>query len=168
MPKVIQRAQKKYWTSAVKPLYDHDNSLYSRCKLVKGNFFKTIPTGADCNIIKNVILNWDDESAALILKNCLHAMKKTSLTNLYPPGTQRSHPKLLIIETIMPEGNAPFFGKFTDILMLILTRGGRLRTEAELIKLLSSCGFDIVSITKPPDNVSFLSIVEAIPSEEQR
>jgi len=36
---------------------------------VKGNFFKTIPAGADCNIIKNVILNWDDESAALILKN---------------------------------------------------------------------------------------------------
>jgi hypothetical protein len=168
MPKVIQRAKKKYWTSAAKPLDDHDTSLYSRCKLVKGNFFKTIPSGADCYIIKNVILNWDDESAALILKNCLHAMKKTSLTNLYRPGTQRSHPKLLIIETIMPEGNAPFFGKFTDILMLILTRGGRLRTEAELIKLLSFCGFDIVSITKPPDNVSFLSIVEAIPSEEQR
>ena len=76
MPKVIQRAKKKYWTSGAKPFDDHDNSLYSRCKLVKGNFFKTIPSGADCNIIKNVILNWDDESASIDPEKLLTCYEK--------------------------------------------------------------------------------------------
>jgi O-methyltransferase domain len=52
------------------------------CKLIEGDFFKSIPAvGADGYIIKNVILNWDDQSAAIILKNCLQAMKdNTSLS----------------------------------------------------------------------------------------
>ena len=56
----------------------------------------------------------------------------------------------------MPEGNEPYFGKFTDILMLALTRGGRLRTEKEFSKLLGSSGFDIIKIVKACDHVKFL------------
>jgi hypothetical protein len=91
-------------------------------------------------------------------------MKRTNLINLNRGDTQNRNPRLLIIETIMPEGNEPFFGKFTDILMLVLTRGGRLRTEKKFDELLRSSGFDIVNIIRPPDNVSFLSIIDAIPS----
>jgi hypothetical protein len=65
----------------------------------------------------------------------------------------------------MPEGNGPFLGKFTDVLMLVLTRGGKLRTEAEFAELLDSCGFKILNIFRPPGKVSFLSIIEAIPKE---
>lgn len=81
-------------------------------------------------------MNWDDESASMILKNCLESMKRTNLINLNRGDTQNRNPRLLIIETIMPEGNEPFFGKFTDILMLVLTRGGRLRTEKKFDELL--------------------------------
>jgi hypothetical protein len=91
--------------------------------------------GADGYIIKNVILNWDDQSAAIILKNCLQAMKDTasssppsSVINENQANRRKTSPKLLIIDTIMPEGNEPFIGKFTDILMLVLTHKRRIRT----------------------------------------
>ena len=59
---------------------DNNNDILSRCKLIEGDFFKSIPAvDADGYIIKNVILNWDDEAPAVILKNCLQAMKTTSL-----------------------------------------------------------------------------------------
>jgi hypothetical protein len=164
LPNAIESAKKVYSGSSINSKDGSRNDLLSRCELIGGDFFKSIPTGADCYIIKNVILNWDDESASMILKNCLESMKRTSLINPDRGDTQKRNPRLLIIETIMPEGNEPFFGKFTDVLMLALTRGGRLRTEKEFNELLRSSGFEIVNIIRPPDNVSFLSIIDAIPS----
>ena len=124
--------------------------------------------GADGYIIKNVILNWDDQSAAIILKNCLQAMKGTpsssSQINENQANRKNKSPKLLIIDTIMPEGNEPFIGKFTDILMLALTHKGRIRTEVEFRKLLGSCGFEIANIIRSHDPANFLSIIEAVPS----
>jgi hypothetical protein len=66
-------------------------------------------------------------------------MKKTMTTMTMNANQDNKHnfrPKLLIIDTIMPEGNEPFIGKFTDILMLALTHKGRIRTEKEFHKLL--------------------------------
>ena len=113
-----------------------------------------------------MILNWDDDSAATILKHCLQAVEKTVMTmNASQDGKQKKiHPKLLIIDSIMPEGNEPFIGKFIDILMLALTHKGRIRTQKEFHKLLNSSGFDITKVIHSSDNVNFLSIIEAIPS----
>ena len=86
---------------------------------------KPIPAlDADGYIIKNVILNWDDETAAVILKNCLQAMKTTSSNH----AKQKINPILLVIDTIMPETDEPFTGKFIDLLMLAVTHKGRIRT----------------------------------------
>ena len=148
---------------------DEDNDVHdflSRCKLIEGDFFKSIPSvGADGYIIKNVILNWDDQYAAIILKNCLQAMKGTSSSssNENQANRRKASPKLLIIDTIMPEGNEPFISKFTDIIMLVLAHKGRIRTEAEFRKLLGSYGFEIANIIRSHDSTNFLSIIEAIP-----
>jgi O-methyltransferase/methyltransferase family protein len=143
---------------------DNDNIL-SRCKLIEGDFFKSIPVvNADCYIIKNVILNWDDESATVILRNCLQAIKTTSSID-NTNHTKRQKFKLLIIDTIMPESNEPFLGKFTDIIMLALTQKGRIRTEREFRKLLEDSGFDIVNIIESRDSLNFLSIIEAVQSQ---
>lgn len=168
LPNVIRRAKKRYWADTYKRYNIRTKySLISRCKLLGGNFFNGIPPGADCYMIKNVLLNWDDESAAILLRNCLQSMKKGEMQHLPNPSKKsKKRPKLVIIETIMPEGNAPFLGKFTDILMLLLTRGGKLRTEREFTDLLTSCGFKILNIFKPLDKVSFLSIIEAVPKEQ--
>ncbi len=64
----------------------------------------------------------------------------------------------------MPDGNEPFMGKFTDMIMLALTHKGRIRTEKEFRKLLDYCGFDIANIIRSLDPANFLSIIEAIPS----
>jgi len=172
LPHAIESAKKLYVSNATTNSQDHNNNnddVLSRCKLIEGDFFKSIPAAPDadcCYIIKNVILNWDDESAAVILKNCLEAMKKTKTMNANQDNNdkQKIHPKLLIIDTIMPEGNEPFVGKFTDILMLALTHKGRIRTEKEFHKLLNSSGFDIANIIRSPDSANFLSIIEATPS----
>jgi len=125
---------------------------------------KSIPAvDADGYIMKNVILNWDDEAATVILKNCLQAMKTTSSNHV----SQKINPGLLIIDTIMPETDERFIGKFTDILMLAVTHKGRIRTEKEFRKLLDGSGFDIINVIRSPDPVDFVSIIEAIPTNHR-
>ena len=82
---------------------EDNKDFLSRCKLIEGDFFKSIPIGADGFIIKNVILNWDDDSAPTILKNCLQAMEKTVATMNASQGDKQKkiQPKLLIIDLIM-------------------------------------------------------------------
>lgn len=166
LPYAIQSAKKLYARQSANSNENVNHDISSRCKLLEGDFFKSIPTtAADGYIIKNVILNWDDRSAAIILKNCLQAMIDTtsSIVSENQDNRKNTTPKLLIIDTIMPEGNEPFIGKFTDILMLALTHKGRIRTEEEFRKLLSSSGFDITGIIRSLDPSNPFSIIEAIP-----
>jgi hypothetical protein len=142
--------------------FANSNDILSRCKLIDGDFFKSIPVvDADGYIIKNVILNWDDEAATVILKNCLQAMKSTSSNHT----KRKINARLLVIDIIMPETSEPFMGKFIDILMLAVTRKGRIRTEIEFRKLLDSSGLDTVNIIRSHDPVNPLSIIEAMPSK---
>jgi hypothetical protein len=104
LPHAIQSAKES--ANVKDEAYVHD--IFSRCKLIEDDFFKSIPAvGADGYIIKNVILNWDDESAAIILKNSLQAMNGTasssSLINENLANRKKTSPKLLIIDTIMTE-----------------------------------------------------------------
>ena len=166
LPYAIQSAKKLYARQSANSNENVNHDISSRCKLLEGDFFKSIPTtAADGYIIKNVILNRDDRSAAIILKNCLQAMIDTtsSIVSENQDNRKNTTPKLLIIDTIMPEGNEPFIGKFTDILMLALTHKGRIRTEEEFRKLLSSSGFDITGIIRSLDPSNPFSIIEAIP-----
>jgi hypothetical protein len=159
LPHAIQSA--KVYHQRVANSKDSKNDILSRCKLIEGDFFKSIPAAyADGYIIKNVLLNWDNKAATVILKNCLKAMKTTSSNHV----KQKIDPRLLVIDTIMPETNEPFIGKFTDVLMLAVTHKGRIRTEKEFRSLLDGSGFDIINIIRSPDPVHFVSIIEAIPT----
>ena len=40
-----------------------------RCRLVQGDFFASVPEGADAALLKQVVHDWDDERAARILGN---------------------------------------------------------------------------------------------------
>ena len=136
--------------------------LSSRCRLVTGDFFKSFPFTADGIIIKNVVLNWDDKSVMTIFKNCLQSIQTFKREN---PEKQNLKPKLIIIDIIMPEKNDPFIGSALDILMLILTHSGRIRTKKEFSKILENSGFHISKIKRvSSDPLNFISIIEAIPS----
>lgn len=96
-----------------------------RTECVGGDFLKSVPAGGDTYVLSWTIHDWDDEDATTILRNVRTAM-----------GTSG---QLIIIDEVVPEGDAPHFGKFEDIVMLALLTG-RVRTEPEIVALLEAAG----------------------------
>jgi SAM-dependent methyltransferase len=109
--------------------------LSSRCEAVGGDFFREVPSGADAYLIKHVIHDWDDTRAIAILKNCHRAMR--------PAG------KLLIVEGVYPrridQSDASRGAAANDVNMLVST-GGRQRSEAEFRALYDASGFTLTRI----------------------
>jgi hypothetical protein len=107
------------------------DGLTERCEVVGGNFFESVPAGADAYVLKQVIHDWDDAPAAAILRNVRQAM--------LPEG------RLLLIEFVMPIGNDPSMSKIFDLDMLVVS-GGRERTETEYRDLFAAAGFTLTAI----------------------
>jgi hypothetical protein len=87
-----------------------------KCSAVAGNFFESVPQGADAYIMSDVIHDWNDEQCVTILKNCRKAMSKKG--------------RVLVVEMVVPEGDARCFSKLLDVNMLVMTRGKE-RTRSE-------------------------------------
>ncbi len=100
--------------------------LSDRCEFVSGDFFQSVPAGADAYLLRHIIHDWDDDRSATILQNCYRAMS--------------SGARLLIAEFVLPDGPQPFQGKWFDLAMLAIT-GGQERTETEYRRLLDAAGF---------------------------
>jgi len=66
---------------------------------------------------------------------------------------------VLVVEKVIPPGNAPFPGKLTDITMLLVT-GGRERTATEYEALLTGAG---LALTRMVRTSSPASVIEAVP-----
>jgi hypothetical protein len=107
--------------------------LGDRCQTVACNFFKEIPSGSDAYLLSNILHDWPDEQCHTILKNCHKAMQ---------PGS-----KLIILEMVITQGNQPSMAKLLDLEMLVTT-GGRERTENEFKTLLKASGFNF-SVNMP-------------------
>jgi predicted O-methyltransferase YrrM len=120
--------------------------LGQRCDLVGGDFFESVAAGGDAYVLKRVIHDWDDARASQILERCRRAMQPTG--------------RLLVVETVIPPGNEPSFGKLLDVHMLVWP-GGKERTEAEYRALLEAAGFEL---TRVVPTRSSLSVVEGIPA----
>ena len=96
-----------------------------RASLVGGDFFREVPT-ADAYILSHIIHDWDDERSTAVLRTIRRAAE---------PGA-----RVVVVESVIPAGNAPSFGKLLDLEMLALP-GGIERTEAEYRELFASAGF---------------------------
>ncbi|HET9378856.1 MAG TPA: methyltransferase [Chthoniobacterales bacterium] len=122
-----------------------NQGVLDRVEIKGGNFFEAVPAGADAYLLQN-ILHWrSDEDCARILK-AVHA-------------NARSGAKLLLVEAIVEASNEPQFAKTLDIAMLVLSDGGKERTQAEWQELLNACGFRLSRIVP---TASFASVIEAI------
>src|SRR5262249_39096503 len=53
--------------------------LTDRCQVVGGDFFRAVPRGGDVYVLRNVLLDWDDQRAVRILRNCRRAMTRESV-----------------------------------------------------------------------------------------
>jgi len=121
-----------------------------RVEVVGGSFFESVPTGADAYLLKYIIHDWDDERALAILTRCRQAMT--------------SEATLLLIEQVLPEhlevGAAAVATARLDLTMLLLTPGGRERTESAFRRLLGEAGFELRRVISTRSPFSFL---EAVP-----
>ena len=82
LPHAIESAKKLYAKESANSKNNNrqHHDILSRCKLIEGDFFKSIPAvGADGYIIKNVILNWDDKSAANYLKELFRSYERYNI-----------------------------------------------------------------------------------------
>jgi len=95
--------------------------------------------------MKNIIHDWDDDRAIVILQNI-----RTSLEG-------QNNGRVLLLESMIPPGNQPDFGKLIDIEMLLMP-GGRERTADEFRTLFDRAGF---TLTRIVPTESLLSVVEA-------
>jgi O-methyltransferase domain/Dimerisation domain len=125
------------------PAFLRGEGVETRVRIEPGDFFESVPGGGDAYILSHIVHDWNEEQCLTILHNCRKAMK---------PGA-----KLLIVESVLPEGNTPHFGKLLDMVMLAMT-GGEERTAAEYGALLARAG---LKMTRIIPTVSDVSIVEA-------
>jgi hypothetical protein len=116
-----------------------------RARAVSGDFFDTVPAGADAYLLKWILHDWDDENAVTILKSCRRAID--------PQG------RLLVAEYIIGPGHASPDGELMDLTMMVMT-GGRERTTDEFAALLSAAGFQLASVTRTGTP---FCIIEAVP-----
>jgi hypothetical protein len=116
-----------------------------RCSVVEGNFFKSVPGGADTYLFRHIIHDWTDEQSVQILNNCRKVIPKNG--------------KLLIVEAVVPTGNKSSLAEDFDMVMLVFP-GGIERTEEEYRLLFKQAGFQLSSITPTR---SLVSVVEGRP-----
>ena len=134
MPQVLEGAG---------PLLEAEG-VAERVELATGDFFVSVPSGADAYMMKHIIHDWDDERSIALLSTIRAAMPDTG--------------KVLIIEMVVPDEPAPHPSLLLDLEMLV-SPGGVERTAAEYGELLSAAGLRLTQIvpTKSP-----FSIVEAV------
>lgn len=121
--------------------------LEPRIELVAGDFFKSIPEGVDACFMKHIIHDWGDQECITILENCRRVLPRSG--------------RVLIAEMVLPPGNEPSPAKWLDLTMLVMTHGGRERTEAEYGKLLARAGFEMSRVVQTQGAIG---IVEGMPA----
>lgn len=123
-----------------------------RCTIDRGSFFDRVPANGDIYLLKHILHDCDDERVDAILRCCRRCMPVNS--------------QLFIVERMLPEiaePEADAEGFLTDLEMLVMTAGGRERTEAEFRRLLANAGFEFVAIVP---TASPLFVFEARPRQK--
>ena len=121
------------------------DGVAERCRVIEGNFFEGVPSGADAYLLRHILHDWTDEQCVQILNHCRSVVPKKG--------------RLLIVECVIPSGNDRSISKDYDILMMTAP-GGLERTQAEFRALLAQVGFELSSITPTS---TMVSVIEARP-----
>jgi len=123
--------------------------LESRCEFLSGDFFESVPSGADAYLLKSVIHDWDDEHSKRILQNCRRALGKGG--------------RVLLVERVVPERleiSPSHQALMRGDLTMLVAHAAPERSEGEFRDLLNSTGFRIARIL-PTD--STFCVIEAFP-----
>jgi hypothetical protein len=115
-----------------------------RIEFVAGDFFKAVPAGGDCYVLKHIIHDWSDTQCVSILSNVARALAANG--------------RVFVVEAVLPESPDAHPAKFMDVNMLAMTEGGCERTEQEYATLFRKAGLKLVQVHPTPSPVS---VVEA-------
>ena len=118
--------------------------LAGRWRVEAGDFFASVPCGADAYLLKHVLASWPDEECVRILAACRGAMP--------------AHGRLFVVNALIPEGNGPHPGKTIDMIMMTVLNG-RGRTRREYEALLTRAGFSVVRVREVSPHASVLEAV---------
>jgi O-methyltransferase domain len=142
-PDVAERARRQIAASG----------LAARCQAVGGDFFNEVPHGADAYLFKYIIIDWSDDLALTILRNCRSAMAANS--------------KLLIVEGIYPahvDQSDECRGAATNDVNMLIDTGGRLRSRAEFHSLLEKAALELTRVVSMQSKAALVvSLIEAVP-----
>lgn len=119
--------------------YLAEQGVWGRVDYRGGSFFEAVPAGADCMLIKFILHDWNDARSLNILRNC---------------GAALGNGTMLIIERIVPEQVGP---ADTDVVrgdLVMMSVGGRERTETDYRALLSAAGLTLERIIPIDGNFS--------------
>ncbi len=116
-----------------------------RCQLIPGDMFKEVPTGGDLYVISKALNDWDDEHVSCVLRNVKKSMGKDS--------------KLILVEQLA-NGEVPSPEEVVrDLIFLVCTPGGYVRTKAEFNKLIDKSG---LKTSRVMTTKSGFSIIECV------
>jgi hypothetical protein len=122
-----------------------DAGVADRVRLVPGDFFAEVPAGADAYVLARILHDWPDEDAVRILDRVRAAMAPDA--------------RVLLLESVVGPPNEDEWVKFLDLMMLV-SAGGRERTEDEWRALLAAAGLELVGATRA---TATKHVLEAVP-----
>jgi O-methyltransferase domain/Dimerisation domain len=113
-----------------------------RAECVGGDFFESVPAGGDAYLVSLVLHDWPDQQAQHILANIAAAGRGA---------------RLLVLDFVVPPGDAPHMSKISDLNMLAMM-GGKERTGPEWSELLEGAGFTGIEVRQ---TVTPFSVIQA-------
>ena len=119
-PHVVENAQPTLAAAGVE----------ERVEVVGGSFFDGVPSGADAYVLRRILHDWTDDACVEILCNVRRSMTPAA--------------RLIVIDAVVGPPNEDPFAKWLDLMMLV-SAGGRERTDEEWVALLAEGGFRWVS-----------------------
>jgi hypothetical protein len=116
--------------------------------VVSGDFFVSVPAGADTYLLSRVIHDWDDARSIALLKVIRSAIA--------PAG------RIVLLETLLRPDSANAYPVLSDLNMMIRT-GGRERSESEYRALCRASGFELTQtvMTRSPIGIA---VIEGVPT----
>ncbi len=122
------------------------SDVTARCRTQAGDFFASVPVGADAYVLKYIIHDWDDDRSIRILENCRKAMSADG--------------RVLVVDHVVAPGNRFDWGKLMDINMMVML-GSKERTKDEFRQLFMRAGLRLKRVIRTGSSLSILEGVAA-------
>lgn len=126
--------------------YLADAGVADRSEVIGGDFFASVPAGADCYLLASVIHDWQDEPAGRLLGKVREAVPAGGL--------------VLLVDPLLSDDDSPDPGKDIDMHLLSLDAGVE-RSRGEYLALLARSGFQVGRVRNIWGGIS---LVEARPA----